>query len=119
MTTASGQGGQIQTPHLTTTEVVRAGLSGAAITGTWTGINEAIRFRNKETTGDEALRATANSAAIGAAAGAVAQIASHFARSVPLFGLAVVAAGVGAYYIANSSKNAAQADTPTASDEGQ
>ncbi|OLS42340.1 hypothetical protein BV509_20675 [Rhodovulum sulfidophilum] len=81
---------------------MQAGLTGAAIAGTWTGMYELVRVRNKETTGREALRATANSAAIGAGAGAVAHVVSHVARSVPILGLAVLAAGV--LYAANAAK---------------
>lgn len=87
-----------------TGEVVRAGVSAAAITGVWTGIQQSIRVRDGEITTPEAVRATANSAAVGAAAGVVAQIASHAARSVPLLGLAALAVGVGAIYFANVSK---------------
>ena len=100
-------------------QVARAGASGAAIAGAWTGVNEAMRVSNGEITTDEAVRTTVNSAAIGAAAGAVAQIASHVARSLPPFGLAVLAFGVGALYLANQRKpeTAAAQDDPPASGE--
>jgi uncharacterized membrane protein YfcA len=91
-------------------QVARAGVSGAAIAGAWTGVNEAIRARNGEMTTDEAIRTTVNSAAIGAGAGAVAQIASHVARALPPFGLAVVAIGVAALYFANQRKPEAPRD---------
>lgn len=85
-------------------QIARAGASGAAIAGAWTGVNEAMRARNGEITADEVVRTTVNSAAIGAAAGAVAQIASHMARSLPPVGLALLAFGVGAMYFANQRK---------------
>lgn len=100
-------------------QVARAGASGAAIAGAWTGVNEAMRASNGEITTEEAMRTTVNSAAIGAAAGAVAQIASHVARSLPPVGLAVLAFGVGALYFANQRKPdsaAAEGDPPPSGD---
>ncbi|TKD14468.1 hypothetical protein FBT96_18260 [Rhodobacter capsulatus] len=91
-----------------TTQIVRAGMNGAAITGAWTAINEGIRVRNGQTTTDAAMRATANSAAIGAGAGAVATLASHLARNAPVLGLVALAAGV--LYFANSSRKPAPAE---------
>lgn len=90
-------------------QIVRAGLSGAAIAGTWTGIYEAMRVRNDEIGTDEAIQTTLNSVAIGAGAGAVAQVVGQVARSVPLLALAVAAAGV--LYLANQQpKRDAHAD---------
>ena len=83
-------------------QIIRASVSGAAIAGAWTGVYEAIRVRNDEITAEEALRATASSAAIGAGAGAIAVVASHVARSMPLLGLAARAAS--ALYLASSAK---------------
>lgn len=95
-------------------EILRASASGAAIAGTWTAIYETMRVRNKEITAEEAIRYTANSAAVGAGAGAVAHIASQVARNIPLLGLAALAAGV--VYIASTSHQAgpvpAKADAP-------
>lgn len=90
--------------------VARAGVNGAAITAAWTGINETVRVRKGETTREEAIRATANSAVIGAGAGAAATIASSVARAIPLVGLVALAAGAGAIYLARSGK------TPTGFD---
>lgn len=84
------------------TQILRAGVNGAAITGAWTAINEGIRVRNGQTTTDAAMRATANSAAIGAGAGAVATLAAHLARNAPVLGLVALAAGV--LYFARSSR---------------
>lgn len=81
--------------------VVRAGLSGAAIAGAWTGIHEAIRVRNGEISSEEAVRTTLNSAAIGAGAGTVATVVGHVARSMPL--LALAGAAVGLVYLANQA----------------
>jgi len=78
----------------TGTEVLRAGANGAAIAGTWTAIYEGMRLRGGEVSADEAIRATASSAAIGAGAGAVTHIASNLARRVPILGLAALALGV-------------------------
>ena len=91
-----------------TTQIVRAGVNGAAITGAWTAINEGIRVRNGQTTTDAAMRATANSAAIGAGAGAVATLATHLARNAPMLGLVALAAGV--LYFAHSSRKPAPAE---------
>ena len=93
----------------TASQVVRAGASGAAIAAAWTGVNETMRVRNHEITTDEAVRTTVNSAAIGAAAGAVAQVASTVARGLPPLGLALLALGVGVVYFSNSRKPAAPA----------
>ncbi|PZX22099.1 hypothetical protein H9N28_11120 [Rhodobacter capsulatus] len=98
-----------------TTQILRAGVNGAAITGAWTAINEGIRVRNGQTTTDAALRATANSAAIGAGAGAVATLASHLARNAPALGLVALAAGV--IYFARSSRKAAPETAPDAGSE--
>ena len=109
-----------QDHHVPTTHaILRAGASGAAIAGTWTGVHEAVRVRNREASVDEAVRATAGSAAVGAAAGAEAQVATHVARRVPLAGLAVVAIGLGALYLSQSGKRPADdaekgSDTPAA-----
>ncbi len=84
-----------------TGEILRAGASGAAIAGTWTAIYETVRVRNNEITADEAIQATAKSAVVGAGAGAVAHLASHIARSVPMIGLAALA--IGAVYFASAS----------------
>ncbi|MFP4044897.1 MAG: hypothetical protein ACLFTP_10075 [Rhodosalinus sp.] len=81
--------------------VLRAGLSGAAIAGVWTGIYETIRVRNGEIGSEEAVRTTLNSAAIGAGAGTVATIVGHVARSMPL--LALAGAAIGLIYLANQS----------------
>lgn len=86
----------------TTTQIVRAGVNGAAITGAWTAINEIIRPRNDQTSADAAMRATASSAAIGAGAGAVAALTSHVARNAPVLGLVALAAGV--LYFANGAR---------------
>ena len=88
-------------------ELLRASVSGAAIAGSWAAIYEAIRVRNNEITAEEAVRITVGSAAVGAGAGAVAQIASHVARSIPLLGLAALAAGV--VYFASTSPGSAPA----------
>lgn len=87
-------------------QLVRAGLSGAAIAGTWTGIYEAMRVRNGEIGSDEAVQTTLNSAVIGAGAGAVAQLVGQVARSVPLLALAAAAAGV--LYLVNQTPNHAR-----------
>lgn len=89
-------------------QILRAGVSGAAIAGTWTAIYETMRVRNNEITTEEAIRTTATSAAIGAGAGAVAHIASHVARGVPILGLAAVAAIV--LYLASTSTKPASAE---------
>lgn len=91
-------------------QIVRAGLSGAAVAGTWTGIYEAMRVRNGEIGTDEAVRTTVNSVAIGAGAGAVAQVVGQVARSIPLLALAVAAAGV--LYLANQPKRTEPAEGP-------
>ncbi|KPQ22185.1 MAG: hypothetical protein HLUCCA24_00445 [Rhodobacteraceae bacterium HLUCCA24] len=89
--------------------VLRAGLSGAAIAGVWTGIYETIRVRNGEIGSEEAVRTTLNSAVIGAGAGTVATVVGHVARSMPL--LALAGAAVGLIYLANQSPKAATATT--------
>lgn len=94
--------------------VVRAGLSGAAIAGAWTGIHEAIRVRNGEIGSEEAVRTTLNSAAIGAGAGTVATVVGHAARSMPL--LALAGAAIGLIYLANQSPRAATTDDDAADD---
>jgi len=97
---------------------IRAGVSGAAIAGAWTGVNEAIRVRHGEVTAEEALRATATSAAVGAAAGTVAHVATQIARSVPLLGLAAIALGLGAVYVSQAGKPAAPGADDPAEDAG-
>jgi hypothetical protein len=114
-TAATGQTGLLPSAG----QVARAGASGAAIAGAWTGINETIRARNGEIETDEAVRTTVDSAAIGAAAGAVASVASHVARSLPPLGLALLALGVGALYISNARRPAAPAgDAEPAAPDG-
>lgn len=88
-------------------QIFRAGVSGAAIAGTWTAIYETMRVRNNEITAEEAIRTTATSAAIGAGAGAVAHIAAHLARGVPILGLGAVAALV--LYLVSTPKKPASA----------
>lgn len=92
--------------------VMRAGFSGAAIAGAWTGIYEAVRVRNGEISSEDAVRTTLNSAAIGAGAGTVATVVGHVARSMPL--LALAGAAVGLIYLANQS---AKAPAETTGDE--
>ena len=75
-------------------DLLKAGASGAAIAGTWTAISEAKRVRAGEATPADAVRATANSAAIGLGAGTVAHLVSHAVRQMPFLGLAMVAAAV-------------------------
>lgn len=87
-------------------QILRAGVSGAAIAATWTGIYEIMRVRAGETTPQEAMRATASSALIGAGAGAITNVVANVARSVPILGLAALA--VGALYFASKSKRAAE-----------
>lgn len=89
-------------------DILRAGVSGAAIAGTWTAIYEAMRVRNNEITTEEAVRTTAASAAIGAGAGAVAHVASQAARSVPILGLAALAAVV--LYLMSPARKPASAE---------
>lgn len=91
-------------------EVLRAGANGAAIAGTWTAIYEGVRLRGGEVSADEAIRATASSAAIGAGAGAVTHIASNLARRVPILGLAALALGV-VYFTHASTRPAPAAPT--------
>ncbi|KGJ06662.1 hypothetical protein SAMN04487972_102294 [Paracoccus halophilus] len=89
--------------------LLRAGLSGAAIAGTWAGIHESGRLRNGDIASDEAVQATLNSAMIGAGAAVVAQVVGHAARAVPLLALAVAAGGV--LYLANRRWAEAAADS--------
>ncbi|PTQ71889.1 hypothetical protein [Celeribacter persicus] len=98
-------------------QIMRSGVNGAAITGAWTAINETIRVRNGEITTEEAVKATANSAAIGAGAGAVASVASHIARSIPLSSLALIALGAGVLYLSKQSKKTTPPAAPEAETE--
>lgn len=88
-------------------QIFRAGVSGAAIAGTWTAIYETMRVRNNEITMEQAIRTTASSAAIGAGAGAVAHVAAHLARGVPILGLGALAALV--LYLVSTPKKPASA----------
>ncbi|MGD9919027.1 MAG: hypothetical protein AB7U46_13495 [Paenirhodobacter sp.] len=88
----------------TTDEVIRAGINGAAIAAAWTAASEVMRVRNGECTTQEALQTTVNSAVIGAGAGAVASAASHVARAMPIWGLALVVLGAGAVYLSGKPR---------------
>ncbi|MEM1312948.1 MAG: hypothetical protein AAGI51_00225 [Pseudomonadota bacterium] len=107
MTRPSVRRTAVQPTPLTGGDVVRAGLSGAAIAGVWTGIYETMRVRNGEIDSQEAIRTTMSSTAIGAGAGAVATIVGHVARGMPVLALAGAAAGL--IYLANQSAGASSA----------
>ena len=87
--------------------LLRAGATGAMTAAVWSVYSQTGAVNSGSVSREAAIAQTLKHAAVGAGAGVVLGGAAHLARRTPLLGLAaVIAAGVGALYLAGRGTKA-------------